>query len=551
MLKTRINGKWVPFSNNKVFLNGGWTTIKPTDKVYLNGKWHLVGEEEKPSFVNPALNTIRSNFMATCSFGGENDYGLCQVQTPLPSGDSLENSGLVTNNSLKIVNHTSSNSSSDFATFKVADFKTASSMLISFWITRTALDAQVCVISLGHGYTSNVQFSGLFLDCLSDGYNNRLRMQVCANNIIESNDQTLGIVNQPRHILLYLKPGSYFMAVDGVCKSSTYSGSFISTNSNAPYGPYVKFGGWGSNTTATYEGLMIWKDVNIDFTKFQELASLLYGEGQGRFPVDWNISTGVTDYTVRLNTTTNGVTTSKLLYWIPQSGQSATHKPYFAANDGTNISYLALPKVIDDLKANGYFIAEDLQQLQVLCKLMSSDKLGDMYVGDLYDPTTNKVYIQTSVDMSTKYPPATIVAVNVEYKDGDTTYTLEDVSGEAPVVPPKPTYGDYLYVSGFLGDYARLNGKYLLVDANSTGNDRIWRHTTENELIANCIDATDYWVIHYTTEDENIQPSNPGASDAYLYVDRVQDPYNEDGTSKSWANRTLSGTITVLHNRTE
>lgn len=65
MLKTRINGKWVPFSNNKVFLNGGWTTIKPTDKVYLNGKWHLVGEEDKPSFVNPALNTIRSNFLWT------------------------------------------------------------------------------------------------------------------------------------------------------------------------------------------------------------------------------------------------------------------------------------------------------------------------------------------------------------------------------------------------------------------------------------------------------------------------------------------------------
>lgn len=88
-----------------------------------------------------------------------------------------------------------------------------------------------------------------------------------------------------------------------------------------------------------------------------------------------------------------------------------------------------------------------------------------------------------------------------------------------------------------------------MVDASSTGDNRIWRHTTENELITNCIDATDYWAIHYTTEDENLQPLNPSASDAYLYVDEVQDPYNEDGTSKSWTNMTGSGTITVLHNR--
>ncbi len=129
MLKTRINGKWVPFSNNQVFLNGKWTTIKSADKVYLNGAWQMIGEEEKPLFVNPALNTIRSNFMTTCSFGGENDYGLCALQDTTPSDDTINNAGIVTNHSLKIVNHQSSNYTTDFATFKVSDFKTASSML--------------------------------------------------------------------------------------------------------------------------------------------------------------------------------------------------------------------------------------------------------------------------------------------------------------------------------------------------------------------------------------------------------------------------------------
>ncbi len=60
----------------------------------------------------------------------------------------------------------------------------------------------------------------------------------------------------------------------------------------------------------------------------------------------------------------------------------------------------------------------------------------------------------------------------------------------------------------------------------------------------------DYWVINDTPEDENLQPITPAVADTYLYIDEGQDPYNEDGTSKSWSTfMTSYGTVTVLHNR--
>ena len=267
-----------------------------------------------PVFGTPGLDWLQKSFMTAYGFGYPFGFGTCEPSL-FPSGYELTNvvtEGTRTARHLK-ADHAASDYARDAALFTLDDFGAAESLLVSLWITRTGLNGQAQVISLGLDDSYSSTSGGLFIDCLSSGYSNRLRMYVGGSNTIEDYSLKLNLTNQAQHLLVYLRPGAYALAVDGACSFSTSANSFITQER---YAPRLRFGGWNAGEPACYEGLCIWKDVSLANEQFRALAALLYGNGLGRWPEQWGIS-GASNFNIRLSiAASDGTSTAAEYSWI-------------------------------------------------------------------------------------------------------------------------------------------------------------------------------------------------------------------------------------------
>ena len=104
-----------------------------------------------------------------------------------------------------------------------------------------------------------------------------------------------------------------------------------------------------------------------------------------------------------------------------------------------------------------------------------------------------------------------------------------------------PTTGDAIEVSG--ASNTAINGTYNLVDSSATGDNRIWKHSTNTYYISRGTAHLGWYVTSSSTRPTNMSTSG----NMYYTTDTsYTDPFASDGSSHTWSNLGGSGTLSVV-----